>query len=234
MPAAMFAWAEAVARLAIPKAPEGAQVAMSSGCSSQNTWKKEFLESQGMELVRHFLRMQIEFDSVPDGPEIPDGIVIRSYDPENELKLVAAAYQDSFRDHFGYVEEPIEKMMEELEHWIANDPDYDPELWFVAMDGDRISGLSICTPRIVEDDEMGYVYILGVGREWRGRGLGQALLRNSFVALYQKGCKRVGLDVDASSLTGATRLYKKAGMSVARQGDAYRKILREGEDISRS
>lgn len=232
MPAAMFAWAEAVARLAISKAPVGAQVALSSGTSSLNTWKKDFLESQGLEVVRHFLRMEIKFDGVPQEPDIPKGLVIRPYDPETELEQVALAYQDSFQDHFGYVEEPLDTMMEELVHWIANDPDHDPEVWFIAMDGDRIAGLSICTPRIVEDVEMGYVYILGVGRDWRGRGLGQALLRHSFVELYKKGCQRVGLDVDASSLTGAIRLYKKAGMSVTRQGDSYRKILREGEDIS--
>jgi hypothetical protein len=38
--------------------------------------------------------------------------------------------------------------------------------------------------------------------------------------------------VDASSLTGATRLYEKAGMRVVRRYDSYQLILREGVDLS--
>jgi ribosomal protein S18 acetylase RimI-like enzyme len=79
---------------------------------------------------------------------------------------------------------------------------------------------------------MGHVNILGVRRDWRGRGLGLALLQHSFVALYNKGCKRVSLEVDADSLTGATKLYEKAGMSEVRKYISYSKILREGEDIT--
>jgi mycothiol synthase len=38
--------------------------------------------------------------------------------------------------------------------------------------------------------------------------------------------------VDAQSLTGATRLYEKAGMYVQRQYATYEKELRPGEDLS--
>jgi hypothetical protein len=37
----------------------------------------------------------------------------------------------------------------------------------------------------------------------------------------------VGLGVDAASLTGATRLYEKAGMHVTRRYDTYEKVLCE-------
>jgi mycothiol synthase len=37
--------------------------------------------------------------------------------------------------------------------------------------------------------------------------------------------------VDATSLTGATRLYEKAGMWVYRQWDTYEKELRPGRDL---
>ena len=43
---------------------------------------------------------------------------------------------------------------------------------------------------------------------------------------------KVGLGVDGASLTGATRLYEKAGMHIFRQFDAYEKDLRPGEDLS--
>jgi hypothetical protein len=42
----------------------------------------------------------------------------------------------------------------------------------------------------------------------------------------------VGLGVDATSLTGATRLYEKAGMHVQRKSVTYEKMLRAGRDLT--
>ena len=53
----------------------------------------------------------------------------------------------------------------------------------------------------------------------------------TFGEFYRRRQKRVGLGVDASSLTGATRLYEKAGMHIARQYDTYEMELRPGRDI---
>jgi hypothetical protein len=64
-------------------------------------------------------------------------------------------------------------------------------------------------------------------------GLGLALLQHSFVALHDRGCKRVGLGVDAGSLTGATRLYEKAGMRPVQQVTLYEKEIRPGKELSR-
>jgi ribosomal protein S18 acetylase RimI-like enzyme len=58
-----------------------------------------------------------------------------------------------------------------------------------------------------------------------------ALLHTAFNEFQQRGKQRVGLGVDASSLTNATRLYEKAGMHVIRQYDAYLFELRPGEEL---
>jgi ribosomal protein S18 acetylase RimI-like enzyme len=36
---------------------------------------------------------------------------------------------------------------------------------------------------------------------------------------------RAGLDVDAENLTGAVRLYERAGMHIAKRRDIYEKAL---------
>ena len=97
---------------------------------------------------------------------------------------------------------------------------------------DEIAGFCLCRKEAYEDPDMGYVNILGVRRPWRRRGLGMALLQHAFAEFYRRGQQRAGLGVDAGSLTGATRLYERAGMHVARQFDTYEKMLRPGEDIS--
>jgi ribosomal protein S18 acetylase RimI-like enzyme len=79
---------------------------------------------------------------------------------------------------------------------------------------------------------MGWVNTLGVLRPWRRKGVGMALLLHSFNEFYRRGWRKAGLGVDASSLTGATRLYERAGMHVARQYDSYQKELRPGREPS--
>jgi ribosomal protein S18 acetylase RimI-like enzyme len=58
-----------------------------------------------------------------------------------------------------------------------------------------------------------------------------ALLQHSFAEFYQRGWRHAGLDVDASNLTGALKLYERAGMHVARRYDRFEKELRPGREL---
>lgn len=229
---ALMVWVEERARQAISKAPAGAEVAMTLGLNQNDSFHKQLAEKQGMQIARHFFQMKIEFDGPPAAPELPQGIVIRPYKEASELEKLAAAYLDSFQDHYGFAGQSAENLLENIRFMVENDPHYAPELWLVAMDGDEMAGFSVCASKTTEDPEMGFVNVLGVRRPWRRNGLGLALLLYSFGEFYRLGCKRAGLGVDASSLTGATRLYEKGGMHVERQIDLYKKILREGVDIT--
>ena len=74
--------------------------------------------------------------------------------------------------------------------------------------------------------------MLGVRRPWRRRGIALALLHHAFGELYRRGKHRVVLGVDSQSLTGALRLYERAGMHVQLQYDNYELELRPGTDLS--
>lgn len=58
------------------------------------------------------------------------------------------------------------------------------------------------------------------------------LLRQAYEEFYRLGVYKVMLDVDAQNLTGALRLYERAGMHVAIQTDSYQKELRASEELS--
>lgn len=77
----------------------------------------------------------------------------------------------------------------------------------------------------------GWVGTIGVRRPWRKTGLGLALLRHSFGEFYKRGMATIGLGVDASNPTGATRLYQRAGMHVASEFVTYEKELRPGREV---
>jgi mycothiol synthase len=228
----LMQWAENRARQAIPRVPDDIRVSYESGCNSSHEPAHQLLRSLDMTLVRHFWQMKIELAEPPEVGPPPDGIIIRSMIPQHEERAVIQAVRDSFKDHWGYVEQPFEQEFEHWQHFMNNDPDYDPALWFVALDGEEIAGISLCDFKSHEDPKMGWIGTLGVRRPWRRRGLGVALLKHSFQELYARGQKKVALGVDAASLTGATRLYERAGMHVARQYDTYEKELRPGREAS--
>ena len=72
-----------------------------------------------------------------------------------------------------------------------------------------------------------------VPRRQRRQGLGLALLHHAFSSFHKRGLKKAGLGVDTQNLSGATRLYTKAGMHVTHEFAIYEKELRAGEELSK-
>jgi mycothiol synthase len=228
---ALLRWAEDHARQEIPLAPEGARVVLLNWINHLDTAAHAAMIKSGFELVRNSYRMRIDFTAAPPEPVWPAGITLRPFVPERDLEAVARAEADAFRDHWGFTERPLEQDLQMFRHWLT-EPRFDASLWFVAMHGDEVAGVSLCDPWTDEDPDQGWVGSLGVRRAYRKQGLGLALLRHSFCELYKRGRKAVGLGVDAQNLTGALRLYEKAGMRVYRKNNTYEKELRPGVELS--
>jgi mycothiol synthase len=229
----LYAWVEQRAREAIPRAPEGARVALRGFTYDMDLWYHELLRACGLTCIRHSYRMEIRFEGTLTPPVMPDGFRLRLADPQREQVAIYHAYCDTFRDHFGFVEEPFEIGFAHWEQMWQKFQPIDPALWIVAETADgQIAGVCLCKPYHATQPDMGWVSVLGVRREYRRTGLGMALLRQAFVTFQQMGRAGVGLGVDASSLTGATRLYERAGMRVVLRFDMYEKELRDGIEMT--
>jgi GNAT superfamily N-acetyltransferase len=227
-------WAESRAREDIPQAPPDARVAMRAFCLASDEKTIRLFTKAGFTHARYFFRMVTRFEEPPEEPEWPAGITVRTMQVGADERAVVQAVRESFQDHWGYFERPFEDEYARWQHMMENDQDFVPSLWFLALDGDQIAGVSLCKPKVDDDPEMGWVQTLGVRRPWRKRGLGLALLNHSFGEFYRRGYRRVGLGVDAQNLTGALRLYEKAGMRAdpARRFSVYEKELRLGVDLA--
>lgn len=230
---AMLTWAEERVRQVFPLVPDDARVVMRCGALSTHEPSKALLEGYDMSLIRYFWTMMIEVGEAPPAPVWPEGIEIKTFAEVNDLTAVMRATEDAFKDHWGYVEQPEEHELRQWREWVNNDPVFDASLWFLAMDGEEIAGVSLCRLKSSHDPEMGWVNALGVRRPYRRQGLALALLHHSFGELVARGKQKIGLGVDAQSLTGATRLYEKAGMHVFREYHDYEKELRPGRDLTR-
>jgi mycothiol synthase len=229
---ALMEWAETRAREKMPLAEEGTRIHMSCGHISTNEAAKALFEKMGFSQNRYHYTMETVLDDLPPAPILPDGITIRPMNAPDEYEAVHRADQEIFRDHWGFVVRPFEDTFPQMMHFIKERGNHDPSLFFVAMDGDHIAGISLCEPESSEDRSAGYVGSLGVRRDYRQHGLGLALLQHSFRAFYQRGKRKVQLGVDGSNITGALRLYERAGMYVLRQFNTYEKILRPGIILS--
>lgn len=215
---------EARAYQHILQAPTGARVSLNNWIAGVNEAARRLLQQEGYTFIRHSWRMEIELNGAPPAPVWPEGITLRTFIPGQDERSVYMTDQEAFQDHWGNM--PI--TFELWEHWERNREGFDPTLWFLAFDDNEIAGISLCKYEM----DLGWVNTLAVRRPWRREGLGMALLRHSFGEFYRRGTPKIGLGVDAQNLTGATRLYERAGMHVARQYDAYEKELRPGLELS--
>jgi mycothiol synthase len=228
---ALMDWAEQRARVALDRAPVGTRIVLEASTISSRQPSIDLLSDRGYSAVRRRLSMARELAGELPAPVWPAGITVRTMRLDEELALYRAK-NEAFRDHWGHVEAPEQEGFAAWQHRRINDSSYDPSLWFVALEGNQIAGFSLCQLRISEDPAMGWVNSLGVRRPWRRLGVARALLHHSFGELRRRGQARIGLDVDAGSLTGATHLYEQAGMRVTRQTIFFEKELRPGTDLA--
>ncbi len=229
----LLEWAELRARQSMASLPENLRVVLRSPAPILGENLQTELAQAGYQKVRRFWRMVIDLPSEPAAAQFPPGIEVRSMQP-GELPMALHALRAAFSDHWGHVDVPFEEDFARWKQILEHDPEYDPTLFFFALQAGEIAGFSYCRRAIGADPGLGWVGQLGVLRGWRKQGLGLALLQHSFRALYGRGQRRVGLGVDASSLTGATRLYEKAGMRSDPNHitDLYEKELRPGLDLT--
>lgn len=231
----LMEWAESRARQSLDKAPPEARVSIHTSAVQQNRQAHRLFDARGYSPSRHFFRMLIEMvpGVSPPVPVWPEGVKVRPYVLGEDDRAVHRALDEAFQDHWGYV---TRETFEEWFHWIEEDSTFDPAVCFLAVIGDasdeQVVGALMARPEWEKDPDIAWIDQLGVLRPWRRQGIGLALLHQGFGEFYRRGKYKVGLGVDGDSLSGATRLYEKAGMHAFRQIDAYEKVLRPGVELS--
>jgi len=174
--------------------------------------------ARGYRLWRSSYTMEIALDEAPPVvPPPPLGTDVRSYDAARDDAAVRDALNESF------AEDPFWRDVTQgaFRQFYVGARGFDPSLWLLAWDGDELAGLALAYGERVGDPSLGWVGTLGVRPRWRRRGLGEMLLRGAFRELHARRLRRVGLGVDTENVTGALRLYERAGMRPIRRADNW-------------
>jgi mycothiol synthase len=208
------------ARLEIALAPPGIRVFLRNymGINEKNAC--DIHQDAGFKAIRYSWRMEITLSVPPALPNLPIGLELRAFEPQSQDLLLHMAHEHAFRDHWAHTPRSYESWQKN----VLGKSDYDPSLWLVVWDGGQIAGYSLCRSR----QGIGWVGSLGVRRPWRKQGLGAALLQYSFRQLILRRYTTIGLTVDTSNPTDATRLYERAGMQIASEYVIYEKEYRPG------
>ena len=185
--------------------------------SAKNDSARRMLETRGYRCVRHYFHMAISLDGVRERPALPEGLVLRTFEPQRDAQAVHGLIVDAFSEHWNWT--PLS--FESFRKRVQESDDFDPGMTPLVFQGDRLIGVSLNGKKV----GMGWVEDLAVRKDSRGHGLGELLLRETFARFKASGWAKVGLGVDSSNTTGAVRLYERVGMHITRQFDAYEKEI---------
>ena len=225
----LIAWGEQRTLQALERCEPDERFAPITFCHADSP-NQRFFESLGYQPIRYSFHMEIKLQESPAVIPVPAGFTIKTFDYPAELENLVIAQDEMWEDHYGYVSHPLDERLADWTQFIANDPKFDATMWFVAIDDatGEIAGLVLCELEAATKPDEGYISIVGVRRAYRKQGLAQAMLTHAFAEYWRRDQKIVGLGVDGSSLTGATRLYERVGMTITKRYVRLEKELRHG------
>lgn len=179
---------------------------------------ERFAQASGFAPHASLWQMRLEPNAVVAAPSFPPGIVTRPLRVgEDEEQFV-----DLFNRAFAAHPTPLSVTPDTLRHVHAL-PSFDPSAFLIALDGrDGRTMAGFCRTSL--DGDVGEVVLIGVLPEWRGVGLGRALLAWGVQHLRQRGAAEVVLSVEALN-TNALGLYERAGFRRVQEWPRWRRLV---------
>ncbi len=208
----------------VPLAAPERRVFVRVALDNEDETGKASFAHEGYAPIRYHWRRGLELESAPPVPVLPEGLEFRPFIKDEQAAAIWQARNEAFKSNWG----SHQLTFDEFSYYTFENPEYDPALWVVIWAGREVAGFSINQHRM----GIGWIHILAVRPAWRTTGLGLALLHQSFGEFYRRGMKTIGLGVDAANVTGATRLYQRAGMNTVSEFVTLEKELRAGEGKS--
>jgi len=206
------------------RSPMGKVVFQSWALNRPNDWQK-ILSSEGYEEKWHVLEMvRPNLEEIPDAP-LPEELTVRKI-TEKDYRKVWDASKEAFMNQPWTDAEQWDE--EHYRQWLKH-PQFEPDLWQIAWDGDKVVG---SVQSFIDRDEnrtfvrrRGHTERVFVAPSWRGKGVAKALLARSLRLLKEKGMNEATLDTEEANVHEAYKVYQRMGFETVYQFTFYEKPL---------
>lgn len=213
---------ERVLRRAAEMAAGNARCGVDQGIFRVDTRMRAAAAAHGFAPATTYHRMRVDHEGAAVDPVAPPGVTLRNDPDDLDLRRTAREIiTGSFKEHYGFVDEAFERWHDALD----NESTFDWSCLTVAeLDGRPVAVL-LTNRQYVEIDDCGYVAVLGVLPEARGRGIAKYLLRVAFAADIRAGRTGTILHVDTNNVTPALTLYESVGMRAVLVIDVWHRTV---------
>lgn len=172
--------------------------------SADDADARHMLESRGFRQVKDYWQMRWE------GAELPtlalrDNFRLKPFQLGEDEAMLTALQNAAFGQHWGFCPNTVEEIAARVR--IQNT---DPEGIIFIMDGDTPAGYNWTLRNENQHGKIGFVSMTGVHPDYRGNGLGTAVVVTGMEYLRDQGVDAVELEVDSEN-TPARELYLKLG-----------------------
>jgi len=167
------------------------------------------LSRLGFNFVRRFLQLKLEMARI-DGLDVDQAALPYRHFQRGEEDKLTRIQNCSFAGTWGFNPNSVEEIS-----YYANLSRCSPEDVMLACDGDKVIGY--CWTRTIYkagvNEGKGQIFMLGVDPDYRGRGVGKAMLLAGLLYLKEEGFQVAELTVDSENQAACT-LYRSVGFEV--------------------
>jgi mycothiol synthase len=165
---------------------------------------RHMLESEGFEQAKDYWQMRWTGGDLPE-LNLRSNFSLKPFRLGKDEAMLTELQNAAFGQHWGFCPNTVEETAARVR--IANT---DPDGIIFVMDGDRPAGYNWTLRNENRFGKVGFVSMTGVHPEYRGNGLGTAVVVTGMEYLRQQGVDAIELEVDSEN-TPARELYLKLG-----------------------
>jgi len=172
------------------------------------------LEDSGFNAARRYWRLAAAVDGVGANP-LPSGYSIRPFELDRDEQTLTDLQNVAFTGSWGYAPNTVEEISARvrLRPWESDGI-------LLLLFGQQVCGYNWTLRPKHSDVSTGYIGMTGVHPDYRGQGLGRAIVSAGMAYLESKGAKTVKLEVDHSNKP-ARELYLSLGFDLLEENVWY-------------
>ena len=180
---------------------------------------RHMLASEGFVHVKDYWQMRWENGTLP-AISLPDGYGLRTFELDQDEAELTSIQNAAFGEHWGFNPNTVEEIAARV-RMNSTAPD---GIIFIS-NGESLAGFNWTLRNENENGSVGFVAMTGVHPNYRGKGLGTAVVVTGMEYLREQGVDGIELEVDSTN-TPAVELYRKLGFTPVHHTVWYEKQIR--------